>query len=128
MVLAPSNHLTARDVKAVVGWTRGSQPIVVGPGRLVQATGDFWKHAALFLAIYQCQGGPRLVSSAHTWSQKASRAFAAELLAPQSEILQRWTDGDRSSPLIQSLANEYEVSDKVIEYQLQNAGAAVLDN
>ncbi len=128
LVLAPSNHLTARDVKAVVGWTRGSQPIVVGPAPARSGNRRFLEARALFLAIYQCQGGPRLVSSAHTWSQKASRAFAAELLAPQSEILQRWTDGDRSSPLIQSLANEYEVSDKVIEYQLQNAGAAVLDN
>ena len=105
-----------------------ANPSLWGRRRARSGNRRFLEARALFLAIYQCQGGPRLVSSAHTWSQKASRAFAAELLAPQSEILQRWTDGDRSSPLIQSLANEYEVSDKVIEYQLQNAGAAVLDN
>ena len=40
------------------------------------------------------------------------------------EFLESGFGADANGPL----ADEYEVSDKVIEHQLQNAGAAVLDD
>ena len=95
LVFNSSNHLSTRDVKGIVGWA-GGKPIVAGPAAARPSGRRFLEARLLFLAISQCQGGPRLITSAHTWSQKGiPRAFAAELLAPQSEILQRWTLGDR---------------------------------
>jgi hypothetical protein len=52
----------------------------------------------------------------HAYRQRCGRAFAAELLAPVREVRAMWEDGrDRLT-----LADEFGVSELVIEHQLEN--------
>lgn len=62
----------------------------------------------------------RLVSAAQSWDQRASRAFAAELLAPaqwlRHEVGTNVVDGDD----VRRLAKLLRVSDVIVQRQLQN--------
>lgn len=61
----------------------------------------------------------RLVTEAHTRGQRASRAFAAEFLAP-AEGLSRDL-GARTSPHeVEELARHYQISPLVVSHQIQN--------
>ncbi|HOZ48128.1 MAG TPA: hypothetical protein PLO37_04860 [Candidatus Hydrogenedentes bacterium] len=63
---------------------------------------------------------PRLVTRAETYTQKGSRAFAAELLAP-AETLREHIAGDTVTlEEIEDLAEDLGVSSMVIAYQLKN--------
>lgn len=119
------NHLPGRKVLAAVGWQNGNVPVFAGPPVPREASKRFLEARALFLAAYGCHSGARLITTAHTWDQKASRAFAAELLAPQTALVSRLDDVTSSEELndaVQQLATEYGVSVKVVEHQLENAG------
>jgi hypothetical protein len=65
--------------------------------------------------------GVRLLTRATDWQQSASRAFAAELLAPATALADRlagasaWEQHDH-------LADEFQVSPMVIAYQIENHG------
>ena len=61
----------------------------------------------------------RLVTEAHTREQRASRAFAAEFLAPAAGLSQH-LGGRVSSREIDELANHYGISAWVIGHQIQN--------
>lgn len=76
-------------------------------------------------ALYQWlhvipEGGNRLLTHAHSWEQRASRAFAAEFLAP-AEALRSRLDQDPEIEL-QALASEFQVSPWVIAHQMENHG------
>ena len=61
----------------------------------------------------------RVVTKAYTAEQRASRAFAAELLAPAADIAKHI--GDQVSPdEIDQLAQHYKVSPFVVSHQIQN--------
>ena len=61
----------------------------------------------------------RLVTDAHTWEQRASRAFAAELLAPAAGLAKRL--GRKASPRqIDDLARHYHVSSQAVGRQIEN--------
>ena len=61
----------------------------------------------------------RLVTGAHTWEQRASRAFAVEFLAPAAGISRNL--GRRASPSqIDELAKHYGVSSQAIGHQIEN--------
>ena len=61
----------------------------------------------------------RLASAAHTWEQRASRAFAAEFLAPAAGLSKHL--GGRASPSqIDELATHYSVSAQAIGHQIEN--------
>ena len=61
----------------------------------------------------------RLVTEAHTWEQRASRAFAAEFLAPAAGLAKHL--GGRASPSkIEELAHRYGVSSPAIGHQIEN--------
>jgi Zn-dependent peptidase ImmA (M78 family) len=65
-----------------------------------------------------------LVTNAHTWIQQASRAFAAELLAPINALrarVPREVEARNYVTLVDELASHFEVSSRVIEHQLENA-------
>ena len=63
--------------------------------------------------------GRRIVTKAYTAEQRASRAFAAELLAPAADIAKHI--GDQVSPdEIDQLAQHYKVSPFVVSHQIQN--------
>ena len=65
------------------------------------------------------RGDRRLVTDAHTAEQRASRAFAAELLAPASDIARHI--GEQVSPSeIDQLGQRYKVSPFVVFHQIQN--------
>lgn len=125
------NHLPGHAVKAVVGWQSIQQPLAIGPPSLRSDNQRFLEARALFLAMYGCETGPRLATTGHTYLQKASRAFAAELLAPRSDIVAEiglvGLNFDDANLKIEQLAKKYEVSDRVIELQLHNAGISVVE-
>ena len=61
----------------------------------------------------------RLATEAHTWEQRASRAFAAEFLAPAAGLARHL--GGRASPSeIDGLADLYGVSSWAIRHQIDN--------
>ncbi len=65
-----------------------------------------------------------LITTAHTWHQRASRAFAAELLAPGS-ALERKVGVSAGDEDIHRLAEEYLVSPLVVGHQLENRGVSI---
>jgi hypothetical protein len=84
---------------------------------------------AAFIAWSARRDGSRLVTGARTREQQASRAFAAEMLAPIRFIRQR-TGGSRtiSSYRIADLAEELNVSPAVVKWQAQNDRIQILDS
>ncbi|MEI8393552.1 MAG: hypothetical protein WCF85_02370 [Rhodospirillaceae bacterium] len=75
---------------------------------------------ALFLGWGAGKQDARLITRAHTAEQQASRAFAAELLAPIAYIRSRVGSGIASNHRLGEIAHELGVSLKVIFYQAQN--------
>jgi len=122
------NHLSNRRVRAVVGWKPDQTPVVAGPIPSRDTDRRFLEARGLYHAIYACDRGPRLATNAHTWDQQASRAFAAELLAPQAALLDEAArNTEDNDTLVSTLASRYRVSARVIEYQLENAGVGGMD-
>ena len=66
---------------------------------------------------------PRLLTRADSWPQRASRAFAAELLAPAAELRGR-VGGQVTYEGVGELAREFGVSEMVVAHQLENHGIA----
>ncbi len=117
------NSLPRQQVKAAIGWSGSSAPTVAGPFPGTLDSKRFWIARGLFLAAWGCDSGPRLVTEANTWHQQASRAFAAELLAPQAALIADWgASADDEDQSISSLAVKFGVGTKVIIHQLENAG------
>lgn len=75
---------------------------------------------SIFLRHFSASGcNRRLVTEAHTREQRASRAFAAEFLAPAAGLSRHI--GERvSQGEIDHLAEHYAVSPSVIAHQIQN--------
>lgn len=63
-----------------------------------------------------------LLTASQTDTQKFTRAFAAELLAPSSDLRERVAYCSDSIPeeLVEDLAEEYQVSAYVVQHQIQN--------
>jgi len=81
----------------------------------------------LFHGLFTSHSSQRLVTRAYTWDQQASRAFAAELLAPRAALAARFPAwADRAA--VEQLAQEFLASTRVIENQLENAGVALDDD
>jgi Zn-dependent peptidase ImmA (M78 family) len=64
--------------------------------------------------------GPRLLTRGSDWQQAASRAFAAELLAPAEALQQRLERGQGDWDADVKLAEEFDVSPRVIVHQRDN--------
>lgn len=67
---------------------------------------------------------PRLVTTALDADQQASRAFAAELLAPVSYLRERLTAGVVDMDELDALAHELEVDARVVQHQIENHALA----
>ena len=63
----------------------------------------------------------RLLTRANDWQQSASRAFAAELLAPAAALSGRLANACAWDQQGQ-LADEFQVSPMVIAHQIENHG------
>ena len=81
--------------------------------RLRLARGAFLRHFG------SSREGRRIVTKAYTAEQRASRAFAAELLAPAADIAKHIGD-QVSLAEIDQLAQHYKVSPFVVSHQIQN--------
>jgi hypothetical protein len=111
----------ANRITALVGPDAAGRPRLIPSG----ASGHpesrrFLLARALFFATPTDSRPPlRLLTRASSWPQRASRAFAAELLAPAA-VLRGRVSGQVSFDEIAELAREFRVSDMVIEHQLEN--------
>jgi hypothetical protein len=63
---------------------------------------------------------PRLLTRTFTTSQRESRAFAAELLAPAEALRAHGLEGPVSEAEVNRVAEDYDVSPWVIAHQLEN--------
>jgi hypothetical protein len=121
------NHIPSSGVRAEVGFSGSRGPMVVGPESRLESL-RFLEARGLFQMAFGCANGPRLITDAHTWDQQASRAFAAELLAPRDgvrTVFQRRIAAN-SSPdeAIDFAAKHFQVQERLIENQLRNARVA----
>lgn len=66
---------------------------------------------------------PRLVTRGYTWDQRASRAFAAELLAPACILRNRLGETVTLEEL-DGLSEEFGVRPNLIEHQIRNHNIA----
>jgi hypothetical protein len=110
----PSDRLTA-----VVGKRRDGVPQVVGPSANQTSQRFRLARAVYFLPSPDVETPPRLVTRAYTWDQRASRAFAAELLAPAEALRQEVRDHVPQAK-VEELARKFRVSPWVIAHQLEN--------
>jgi hypothetical protein len=121
----PYNHIPSRNVRALVGWPDSSTAVVAGPSATRPDSERFLLARALYFALAGHSGGARLVTRASTWDQQASRAFAAELLAPKEALAleaEANMEPEEKEELQERLAKRYQVSTELIRLQLQNQG------
>lgn len=120
-VLAP--RMSIWGVDAVVGSASDSNPVFV----TAKSRGDS-RRFALCRALYESIKGAEaaLISRARSDRQQANRAFAAELLAPAELLRNRITHDRIEDEQIGDLAEEFGVSSKVIEHQIENHQLAKL--
>jgi len=117
---APSlNALVGRD-------SHGHPRVVEKPGRPDSRQYSLAR-ALYFVPDAEACISPRLITRSFTWDQQASRAFAAELLAP-AEALRRLVDERNTDESIADIAQVFNVSSWVIEHQLENHSIAALDS
>lgn len=106
-----------RQLLLIVGADSDGVPTFVGPD-MVQQNDRFRIGRATYFGLLRGQG-PRLVTQAHSWDQRASRAFSAELLAPSTSLARRVGDAVSEEDL-EALATEFDVSSWVIRHQIVN--------
>jgi len=120
------NHVPGHNVRAVVGWTANNEILLAGPRSPRKDNQRFLEARGLYQALFACDRSERLVTRAFTWDQQASRAFAAELLAPQAALIAR-VPGNADRLKVEELARDFDASSIVIEKQLENAGVTLVD-
>ena len=126
--LPPEEGGVANRIGGLVG------PTAAGELRLVSSAEPRFSNSRRFLigrALFFCPtpetaGPSRLLTRAASWPQRASRAFAAELLAP-AEALAARISSRVTSEQIADLASEFQVSQMVIQHQLSNHRLATVD-
>ncbi len=119
------NHIPGQEIKAIVGQADSRRFVVAGPQNPVFYNQRFMTARGLFHALATSQRSERLVTGAYSLDQKASRAFAAEFLAPQQAILNRLTRSIADPEAVDSLSREFQASSYVIQWQLENAGVTL---
>lgn len=112
-------------VRAVVGGDASKSGVLVAREPSRSSAKRFLEARGLYLMMFGCSQGPRLVTDAHVWDQKAARAFAAELLAPREHVLEMYQNrikkDDSVEEASQYVAKHFDVGDLVIANQLKNA-------
>jgi hypothetical protein len=111
---------------ALVGKDSQGRPQVVGPALGHWAQRFRLARALYFLPEPSLAVSPRLVTKAYTWDQRASRAFAAELLAP-AEVLRHETPEAVSWDFVDHLSKQFDVRPNLIVHQLVNHQIARLE-
>jgi hypothetical protein len=119
--LEERNHAPGQGIRAIVGRSAGDI-VCAGPAPPRADSKRFLIARSLYHAIVTTESSHRLVTGAFSWEQKASRAFAAELLAPRRALAERISTSGADSDAIESLSRDFKASTIVIEKQLENAG------
>lgn len=123
----PTRTQPASPLHALIDYGRGDVPFIAYHSTPTQTGQRFLLARSLFIQACSSQPQRRLVTDSHTWNQRASRAFAAELLAPAESLRQR-IGGDRVTPRqMESLAHEFDVDLELIERQIDNHALATVD-
>lgn len=107
----------------IAGWKSGEQPVVITRRGLDDPSRRFNVARGLYLAFAESARGPRLVTDARTWPQRASRAFAAELLAPREGVAAKHAELAASlgaEEATNAVAHHYRVRERVVAHQLDN--------
>jgi hypothetical protein len=118
------NHIPGQGVRAIVGRSAGDM-VCAGPMPPHPHSKRFLVARGLYHALITTQRRHRLVTDACSWEQKASRAFAAEILAPQRVLARRISTSGADPDAIEALSREFGVSTMLIEHQLENAGISL---
>lgn len=108
-----------RSISALVAKDHDNNPRVVGPSLGHWAERFRLARSLYFLANAAQAVCPRLVTRAYTWDQRASRAFAAELLAP-AEALRAQVGDVVSADEVDQLSRQFDVRPNLIEHQIRN--------
>ena len=106
---------------SLVGFSaHGGKPVLVVPSAKSKTGERFRLSRAVFLKVSGALDiSPRLLTQAYTPLQRASRAFAAELLAPSSALAER-VPSSVSQEQVEALATEFGVSPLLIAHQIEN--------
>ena len=118
----PSSHL-----QAVVDHGQGDIPVLAAHPPADERSKRFLLARSLYLQAISRGTERRLVTSSHTWAQRASRAFAAELLAPADALRDRIRNESVSAREVAHYADEFVVEPVLIERQLENHAVAQVD-
>ena len=116
------NHIPGQGIRAIVGGSESGDIVVAGPRPSRVDSQRFLEARSLYHALAATRKSQRLVTEAGSWDQKASRAFAAELLAPRQALLNRLTESAADGETVDRLSSEFQASTLVIERQLENTG------
>jgi len=120
------NHVPGHGIRAIIGRSRRDGDIVAaGPQPLREDSQRFLNSRSIYHGLVTTTNSRRLVTDAFSWDQKASRAFAGELIAPQRALVARVSGSCADSAKVESLSREFKASTIVIEKQLQNAGVSL---
>lgn len=113
-------HSPTKDIRLVCGWDQAGVVLAGPPLKSAAPTRRFASCRGAYLALSSAKSGERLATEAHDWDQRASRAYAAELLAPQSALAHEARAG-ASPDLVEKLASRFQASQWLITHQLENA-------
>ena len=121
------NHVPGSGIRALLG--QSNRKLVIASPRAVRSDSKrFLQARSLYQWFFSDRDSLRLVTDGYAWDQRASRAFAAELLAPQAALQARLTSNDATDADILNLSVEFQVSTEVIRRQLENAGVRILED
>ncbi len=117
-IVVPGSTTTRLD--GLVGQVEHDQPAIIVPGsRSLEGERFRLGRAAFCVLSGEASTSPRLLSGAFTWMQRASRAFAAELLVPSAALAKR-VFGLVTQAKVQAIANEYRVHPLLVRHQIEN--------
>ncbi len=122
-----TDKVPSSDLDAVVDYGRNGVPVVAAHSLGRETSERFLLARSLFLQTCSPKSEPRLVTGSHTWDQRASRAFAAELLAPSDALRQRIRGQEVSVREVAQYADEFLVDSTLVERQLENHALAYVD-
>ena len=120
------NHVPGHGIRAIIGRSgRNGDIVAAGPQPAREDNRRFLNSRSIYHALVTTRNSSRLVTDSFSWDQKASRAFAAELIAPQRALVARVSGSRADFAKVESLSREFKASTIVIEKQLENAGVSI---
>lgn len=127
-LMVATDTAPSTGVHAVVDYGRDEAPVAAAYPSAQRTSERFLLARSLFLQGSSSRSERRLVTASHTWDQRASRAFAAELLAPADALQQRIRSEAVSPRDVAQFADEFLVDPAVVERQVENHALARVDH